>query len=67
MLAVEAVDGAGIHLASFDLDALRAYRSAETMGNAFRRPAAYRSLTDAQIADIFVRVDRLRPPARCLA
>jgi len=46
---------------------LRAYRSAETMGNAFRHPAAYRSLTDAQIADIFVRVDRLRPPARCLA
>jgi len=27
----------GIHLASFDLDALRAYRRAETMGNAFRR------------------------------
>jgi hypothetical protein len=35
----------------------------ETMGNAFRRPAAYRSLTDAHIADIFVRVDRYgRPP-----
>jgi hypothetical protein len=32
-------------------------------GNAFRRPAAYRSLTDAHIADIFVRVDRYgRPP-----
>jgi hypothetical protein len=44
-------------------DALRAYRRAETMGNAFRRPAAYRPLTDAHIADIFVRVDRYgRPP-----
>ena len=31
--------------------------------SAFRRPAAYRSLTDAHIADIFVRVDRYgRPP-----
>jgi hypothetical protein len=57
------VKGAGIHLASFDLDALRAYRRAETMGNAFRRPAAYRSLTDAHIAGILVRVDRYgRPP-----
>jgi N-carbamoylputrescine amidase len=50
-------------VASFDLDALRAYRRAENMGNALRRPAAYRSLTDAHIADIFVRVDRYaRPP-----
>jgi hypothetical protein len=58
MRVVEAGEGAGIHLASFDLDALRACRRAETMGNAFRRPAAYRSLTDAHIAGIFVRVDR---------
>ena len=47
-----------IYLASFDLDALRAYRRAETLGNAFHRPAAYRSLIDACIADIFVRVNR---------
>jgi hypothetical protein len=58
MLVVEAGEGACIHLASFDLDALRAYRRAETTGNAVRRPSAYRSLTDAHIADIFVRVDR---------
>jgi N-carbamoylputrescine amidase len=63
MLIVEAGEGAGIHLASFDLDALRAYRRAETMGNALRRPAAYRSLTDTHIADIFVRLVRYgRPP-----
>ena len=37
MLAVEAAESAGIRLASIDLDALRAYRRAETMGNAFRR------------------------------
>ena len=53
---------ADLDLASFDLDALRAYRRAETTGNAFRRPAAYRSLTDAHIADIFVRVDRYGHP-----
>jgi hypothetical protein len=37
MLVVEAGEGACIHLASFDLDALRAYRRAETTGNAVRR------------------------------
>jgi len=58
MLVVEAGEGACIHLASFDLDGPRAYRRAEITGNAFRRPAAYRSLTDAHIAHIFVRVDR---------
>jgi len=62
MLAVEAGEGAGIHLVSFDLDALRAYRRAETLGNAFRRPAADRPRTDAHIAGIFVRVNRLRRP-----
>jgi hypothetical protein len=50
-------EGAGSQLASFDLNALRAYRRAETMGDAFGRPVAYRSLTDAHIAGIFVRVD----------
>jgi hypothetical protein len=48
---------------AFDLDALRAYRHAEIMGNAFRRPAAYRCLTGAPIAGIFVLVGRYgRPP-----
>lgn len=63
MLVVEAGEGAGIHLAFSDFEALHAQRRAETMGNAFRRPAAYRSLTDAYIAGIFVRLVRYgRPP-----
>jgi len=62
MLVVEVGEGAGIHLASFDLDALRAYRPPRPWQR-LPPPAAYRSLTDARIAGIFVRVDRYgRPP-----
>lgn len=41
---VEAGEHDGVFLATFDLDALRAYRAREPWGDAYRRPAAYRPL-----------------------
>jgi N-carbamoylputrescine amidase len=58
MVVVEAGEGAASTSLPSTWTPLRAYRRAETTGNAFRRPAAYRSLTYARIAHIFVRVDR---------
>lgn len=64
MLVVEAGEAEGVYPAFFDLDALRDYRRRETWGNAFRRPAAYRALTDPEVREPFVRVDQrgARPP-----
>jgi N-carbamoylputrescine amidase len=61
---VAAGEGEGIHLARFDLDALRAYRARETLGNAFRRPHLYRAITDQGIREPFVRVDEAGAPWR---
>lgn len=49
---------AGIYLADFDMDMLRAYRQTEVHGNAYRRPECYRLLLDEQIRPPFVRPDR---------
>lgn len=57
-LVIEAGGGEGIHLADFDLDALRAYREREAMGDAFRRPAVYGALTEPVAAPPFVRANR---------
>ena len=57
LLVVEAGEDEGIHLATFDLDALRAYRRREVYGNAFRRPEAYGTLTSPAVDEPFVRVD----------
>ncbi|MEU4893255.1 carbon-nitrogen hydrolase family protein [Streptomyces sp. NPDC044780] len=55
-LVIEAGEAEGIYPAVFDLDALRDYRRRETWGDAFRRPAAYRSLTGRTVRGPFVRV-----------
>src|SRR5437764_4963028 len=55
-LVVEAGEREGISLASFDLDAIRAYRTYETEGNAFRKPHRYGLLTSPDVAEPFVRV-----------
>ncbi|MBW8092879.1 carbon-nitrogen hydrolase family protein [Streptomyces hygroscopicus] len=55
-LVIEAGEAEGIYPAVFDLDALRDYRRRESWGNAFRRPAAYRSLTGHEVREPFVRV-----------
>ncbi|MGW4079619.1 carbon-nitrogen hydrolase family protein [Streptomyces asiaticus] len=57
-LVVEAGEAEGVYPAVFDLDALRDYRRRETWGDAFRRPAAYRSLLDREVREPFVRVGR---------
>jgi N-carbamoylputrescine amidase len=54
-LIIEAGEDEGIYLASFDLDAIRAYRRREVWGNAFRKPIAYGKLTSPEIEEPFVR------------
>ena len=43
-LVVEAGEAEGIYMAPFDMDAIRAYRSREVHGNAYRRPDRYGAL-----------------------
>ncbi len=42
---LEAGEGEGVYLATLNLDALREYRRCETMGDAYRKPSAYRRST----------------------
>lgn len=60
---VEAGAGEEIALAVFDLDELRAYREHETWGDAYRKPAAYKSLAADAPRPVFVREDSRRGPA----
>ena len=45
----------GLFYAEFDMDAIRAYRSSEMMGNTFRKVAAYKGLLDDTITEPFIR------------
>ena len=47
----------GIYIASVDISALRAYRSGEVLGNAYRRPALYSALSACSVKPPFVRRD----------
>jgi N-carbamoylputrescine amidase len=60
MVLVQAGEGEGIFLASFDLDALRAYRQSEVWGNAYRKPGKYKTLSSEEIQDPFVRENARR-------
>jgi predicted amidohydrolase len=57
---VEAGSEPGIHLATFDLDALRAYRKREVWGDAYRKPSAYAALVADTPAPVFARPDSRR-------
>jgi predicted amidohydrolase len=57
---VEAGSEPGIHLATFDLDALRAYRKREVWGDAYRKPSAYAALVADTPAPVFARHDSRR-------
>lgn len=59
-LVVRAGEAEGVYLAPFDMDAIRAYRERETLGNAYRKPAAYRDLISIEIAEPFLRSDARR-------
>jgi predicted amidohydrolase len=62
-LMFEAGDSEGVYLATLDLDALRDYRRRETMGDAYRKPSAYRRLmSDEQGVPVFDRSDSRRGP-----
>ena len=56
-LVIEAGEQEGVYLASFDLDAIRAYRARESWGNAFRKPHRYGLLVEQRVEDPFVRVN----------
>lgn len=57
-LILEAGEREGIYLADFPIDDLRAYRSREVHGNAYRRPEHYQLLVSRQIDPPFIRADR---------
>ena len=61
-LVIEAGEAEGVYLATFDLDAIRAYRQREAWGDAFRRPGAYAALTSAKVAPPFLRVNERGEP-----
>jgi len=67
-LIVEAGEGEGLYMAAFDMDALRAYRTRETWGAAFRRPHRYGPLTSPAVDAPFIRTnaagDRYDPTKR---
>jgi predicted amidohydrolase len=57
---VEGGEGEELLIATFDLDALRAYRAYETAGDAYRKPAHYRALVDDDPLPVFTRPDSRR-------
>jgi predicted amidohydrolase len=57
---IQAGSGEGIHIAQFDLDRIRAFREAETQGDAYRKPAAYSALVRATARPPFQRPDSRR-------
>jgi N-carbamoylputrescine amidase len=60
MCLVEAGADEGVYLARFDLDRLRAYRSSEAWGNAYRKPRCYGLLTSEVVEPPFMRADARR-------
>ena len=57
----EAGDGDDVYFATLDLEALRRYRERETMGDAYRKPRAYRRLmSDQRAVPVFDRSDSRR-------
>ena len=59
---VEAAEGEELPIATFDLEALRAYRAYEAGGDAYRKPGAYRALVDDAPLPVFARADSRRTP-----
>jgi len=57
---VEADENDGIWLASFDMDAIRAYRQREAWGDAYRKPRAYVGMDSREVRAPFLRSDSRR-------
>jgi predicted amidohydrolase len=60
MTLVHADGDEGVFVAGFDLDAMRAYRSREVWGNAYRRPRLYGALVEESVSPPFIRPDATR-------
>lgn len=56
-LIIEAGEQEGIYMAAFPLDEIRAYRSCEVHGNAYRHPQKYKLLISENIEEPFIRKD----------
>ncbi len=56
----EAGEEPGVFVAEVDLDRLRAYRHNDSMGNAYRKPRSYDSLTSLDVDEPFRRSDARR-------
>jgi predicted amidohydrolase len=59
-LIIEAGENEDVYLAAFEMDSIRAYREREVWGNAYRRPALYRMLTETEAQPPFIRADATR-------
>jgi predicted amidohydrolase len=59
---VEGGEGEELLIATFDIEALRAYRAYEAGGDAYRKPATYRALVDDAPLPVFARADSRRTP-----
>jgi predicted amidohydrolase len=57
---VEAGEGEGISIATFDMDALRKYRTHQTWGDAYRKPRTYGALVTDDPAPVFKRTGSRR-------
>lgn len=60
MCVFEAPEGEGICTASVDLEVLRAHRTHDVMGDAYRHPGLYGALTDTQVHEPFLRTGSRR-------
>lgn len=61
-LVIEAGEAEGVYLATFDLDAIRAYRLREVWGAAFRHPELYGALISPEAPPPFLRVNQRGEP-----
>lgn len=59
-LIIEAGEAEDVYLASFEMESIRAYRSRETWGDAYRRPRLYGMLTETKVHQPFRRKDATR-------
>ena len=57
-LVIEAGEQEGIYLANFPLEEIRAYRSTEVHGNAYRHPEKYKLLISEEVKEPFIRNDK---------
>jgi len=57
---VEAGEGEELPIATFDLDALRAFRAHASGGDAYRKPATYQALAADAPVPVFARADSRR-------